>query len=411
MRNAYCSLRIVLGLVAIVSSFSETLLWGQVKNDFAQQKAKLINEVLVPGGIKDPRVLKAISDTPRHEFVAEKYRSEAYYDKALPIGDQQTISSPLIVSFMTQALDPQETDKVLEIGTGSGYQAAVLSPLVKDVYSIEIVEPLGKATAKLLKRLAYKNVHTKIGDGFQGWAEHAPFDKIIVTCSPEKVPQPLIDQLREGGLIVVPIGERYSQTLVLLRKVDGKIEEEKLLPTLFVPMTGKAEAGREVKPDPANPKFANGSFEEEAFESGAQPGWYYERQVKWVKDPKSPDGDHHVLFSNEDSGVSSHLLQGFGIDGRKVKRVELSGWIQLKNVVANGRTEQPYIIVTLYDSNRRELDPLVIGPFNSDSDWHEVKKTFDIPVSAREGIVRIGLFGATGEARFDNIKIQKVTGK
>ncbi len=410
MRQQSFTWLVYLGGILLLMAIPSPFCFGQNKAQFEKLRTKLINEVLVPGGVKDPRVLKAIADTPRHEFVAEKYRSEAYYDKVLPIGDQQTISSPLIVSFMTQALDTKETDKVLEIGTGSGYQAAVLSPLVKDVYSIEIVEPLGKSAEKVLKKLGYKNVHTKIGDGFQGWAEHAPFDKIIVTCSPEKVPQPLVDQLREGGMIVVPVGERYSQTLVLLRKKDGKVEEEKLLPTLFVPMTGKAEASREVKPDPANPKVANGSFEEEAFESGAQPGWYYERLVKWVKDPKSPDGEHHILFKNEDAGVSSHLLQGFGIDGRKVKRIELSGWIKLDNVVANNK-EQPFIGVTLYDQNRRELGLWIIGPFSGTSDWHEEKKTIDVPVSAREGIVRIGLFGATGEARLDNIKIRKVDGK
>lgn len=381
---------------------------GQAK--YESQIKALINGVIIPGGITDKRVLQSIAETPRHEFVAEKDKKEAYFDKALPIGDKQTISSPLIVSFMTQALDTKPTDKVLEIGTGSGYQAAVLSPLVKDVYSIEIVEPLGKSAARVLKRLGYKNVHTKIGDGFKGWPEHAPFDKIIVTCSPEKVPEPLVEQLKEGGLIVVPVGERYAQTLYLMRKKDGKMEEERLIPTLFVPMTGKAEENREVKPDPANPSVTNGSFEEEAFESGAQPGWYYERQVAWQKDGKSPDGQHHVLFKNETSGVSSHLLQGFGIDGRQVKRLELSGWVKLDNVVGD-EGERPFIGITLYDNNRRELGLWVIGPFTGTSDWHEEKKVIDIPVGAREGLVRIGLFGSTGEARFDKIQMRKVDPK
>ncbi|MCE9528994.1 MAG: protein-L-isoaspartate(D-aspartate) O-methyltransferase, partial [Planctomycetales bacterium] len=176
----------------------------------------------------------------------------------MPIGDKQTISSPFIVSYMTQSLDPKPTDKVLEIGTGSGYQAAVLSHLVKEVYSIEIVEALGRKAAVVLKKLRYDNVHTKVGDGFLGWKEHAPFDKIIVTCSPEKVPDPLVEQLKEGGLMVVPVGKRYEQTLYLFRKKDGKLESEALLPTLFVPMTGKAEENRKEKPDPLNPSLANG---------------------------------------------------------------------------------------------------------------------------------------------------------
>ncbi len=157
-------------------------------------------------------------DTPRHEFVPRDQQKNAYFDMSLPIGDEQTISGPFVVAYMTEQLDPQPADKVLEIGTGSGYQAAVLSPLVKDVYTIEIVEPLGKRAEPTLKRLKYDNVHVKIGDGYQGWPEHAPFDKIIVTCSPEKVPQPLVDELKEGGRMIVPVGERYRADAVSLHQ-------------------------------------------------------------------------------------------------------------------------------------------------------------------------------------------------
>src|SRR3990172_12411296 len=143
---------------------------------------------------------------------------------ALPIGDQQTISPPFVVAYMTQEVDPQPTDRVLETATGSGYQAAVLSPLVRNVYTIEIVEPLGKRAARTLKKLGYKNVFVKVGDGYQGWPDAAPFDKIIVTCSPEKVPQPLVDQLRDGGLMVIPVGERYQQTLYSMRKANGELQ-------------------------------------------------------------------------------------------------------------------------------------------------------------------------------------------
>ena len=142
---------------------------------------------------------------------------------------------------MTEALDPQPEDKVLEIGTGSGYQAAVLSPLVKSVYTIEIVQELAEQASSDLARLKYENVYPRHGDGFKGWPEHAPFDKIIVTCSPESVPKPLVEQLKEGGLIVIPVGERYQQTLYLLRKENGEMKSEALRPTLFVPMTGAAE--------------------------------------------------------------------------------------------------------------------------------------------------------------------------
>ena len=163
---------------------------------------------------------------------------------------------------MTEAIDPQPTDSVLEIGTGSGYQAAVLSPLVKDVYTIEIVEPLSKRATRTLKRLGIRQRAHARRRRLQRLARAAPFDKIIVTCSPEKVPQPLVDQLREGGLMVIPVGERYQQTLYLMRKTDGKLKSEALRATLFVPMTGEAEEQRKVKPDPKNPQIVNGSFEE-----------------------------------------------------------------------------------------------------------------------------------------------------
>src|SRR5581483_9449123 len=149
-------------------------------------------------------------------------------------GDKQTISPPYIVAYMTELLDPQPDDKVLEIGTGSGYQAAVLSPLVKEVYTIEIVESLGKAAAKRLKDLKYKNVFCKVGDGYLGWPEHAPFDKIIVTCSPENVPKPLVEQLKDGGKMIIPLGERYQQVFHLFEKQNGELKATRLGNTLFV---------------------------------------------------------------------------------------------------------------------------------------------------------------------------------
>jgi len=397
----------------ILAGFPAREASAQTRAQFEQIRKKMVDEYIVDAGIKDERVIKSMLATPRHEFVEAKYRLEAYFDKAIPIGDKQTISAPFIVAYMTQSLDPQPTDKVLEIGTGSGYQAAVLSPLVKEVYSIEIVESLGKSAAATLKRLGkYHNVTTKVGDGYLGWKEHAPFDKIIVTCSPEKVPGPLVEQLKEGGLMVVPVGERYEQTLFLLRKKDGKIKEEKLLPTLFVPMTGKAEEARKVKPDPENPHLSNGSFEEEAYPSGAQPGWYYEKHVKWETDAKAPDGGHYVSFTNEEPGVSAHLLQGFGIDGRKVKQLKVSAQLMTKGSAQGTEpNEKCHILFTLYDDQRHDLGMQVMGPFLGDSDWHEETMTFDIPATAREGIFRIGLFGGTGTAAFDKISIKKVEGK
>ena len=206
-------------------------------------RQRMVQDQLVAPGrdITNRLVLAAMGRVLRHEFVPEEYRSEAYADHPLPIGHEQTISQPYIVAFMTQQLDPGTLDRVLEIGTGSGYQAAVLAALVREVYSIEIVEPLARRAAADLKRLGYTNVHVRAGDGFKGWPEAAPFNAIIVTCAPEEVPQPLIDQLKEGGRMIIPVGPLYDQRLYLLRKKVGQVEREAVLAVRFVPMTRKKE--------------------------------------------------------------------------------------------------------------------------------------------------------------------------
>ena len=204
---------------------------------------RMVEEQLVGWGrgITNERVLAVMGKVLRHEFVPDAMRDEAYADGPLPIGHGQTISQPFIVAFMSEQLDPQPTERLLEIGTGSGYQAAVLAELVKEVYTIEIVEPLGRRAAADLQRLHYTNVHVRIGDGYQGWPEQAPFDAIIVTCAPEHVPQPLVDQLKDGGRMIIPVGKSGVQDLVLLHKQAGKLERHAVLPVRFVPMTGEAK--------------------------------------------------------------------------------------------------------------------------------------------------------------------------
>ena len=192
--------------------------------------------------VRDPLVLKAMRRVPRHVFVPEAYRQDAYWNNPLLIGHNQTISQPFIVAHMTELLQLKPGHQVLEIGTGSGYQAAVLAELCNEVYTIEIIPPLGRQAETLLKALGYSNIHVKVGDGFAGWPEFAPFDRIIVTCAPGDIPQPLIDQLAIGGRIVIPVGEPHQvQYLVVVRKdKKGRITREKQYPVRFVPMTGKA---------------------------------------------------------------------------------------------------------------------------------------------------------------------------
>lgn len=200
----------------------------------------MVTKQLAARGIADTRVLSAMAKVPRHEFVPEELQDEAYIDSPLPIGYRQTISQPYIVAFMTQALAPKADDKILEVGTGSGYQAAVLAELVAEVYTIEIVHELAVSAKDRLKRLAYKNIQVRSGDGYLGWQEAAPFDAIMVTAGADHIPQPLIDQLQSGGKLIMPVGTRLFQDLQILRKDDsGKVKVEKVLPVRFVPLTRK----------------------------------------------------------------------------------------------------------------------------------------------------------------------------
>jgi len=214
--------------------------------DFAAQRQRMVEQQLKPRGIKDESVLLTMAKVPREEFVPLDARADAYKDGALPIGYDQTISQPYIVAFMTEQLRPKQSDRVLEIGSGSGYQAAILAELVADVYTVEIVEPLAKTAEVTLERLGYKNVHVRVSDGYKGWPEAAPFDAIIVTCAPNKVPQPLMDQLKDGGRMVIPVGEQFAQQLYLLEKNSGQLKQSVSLPVRFVPMLreGRSRSNR-----------------------------------------------------------------------------------------------------------------------------------------------------------------------
>jgi protein-L-isoaspartate(D-aspartate) O-methyltransferase len=204
--------------------------------DFKAQREGMVREQIEARGIKKKKVLDALRKVERHKFVPQQYRLQAYMDYPLPIGEGQTISQPYIVALMTDVLDLDRSKKVLEIGTGSGYQAAILAELCHTVYTIEIVESLGKKAESLLSRLGYSNVRVKIGDGYEGWKAFSPFDAIIVTCAPSHIPAPLKEQLAEGGKMVIPVGLRQTQELVLLVKEKGDVKEQAILPVRFVPM-------------------------------------------------------------------------------------------------------------------------------------------------------------------------------
>ncbi|MCD4772111.1 MAG: protein-L-isoaspartate(D-aspartate) O-methyltransferase [Bacteroidales bacterium] len=208
---------------------------SQVK-DFEYQRKMMVKKQIEWRGINNNKILNAMRKVPRHKFIPEIYQEYAYEDTPLPIGDGQTISQPYIVAFMTDALNLNAKDKVLEIGTGSGYQAAILAEICDTVYTIEIFKSLGENAETVLKDLDYKNIFFKIGDGYNGWEKHSPFDAIIVTCAPTDIPKPLEEQLNEGGRMIIPVGKESVQKLVLIKKKNGKLYQDAVLPVRFVPM-------------------------------------------------------------------------------------------------------------------------------------------------------------------------------
>ncbi len=211
------------------------------RDDEGERRARMVETQIVARGVRDPRVLAAMREVPRHLFVDTAQRAQAYEDHPLPIAGNQTISQPYIVALMTELAEITPGERVLEIGTGSGYQSAVLSRLAREVYSIEIVPELARASGERLRRLGYGNVMVKEGDGYRGWSEHAPFDAIIVTAAPDRIPQPLLDQLAPGGRMVIPVGSFFQELKVLSKDKNGKISEKDILPVRFVPMTGEIE--------------------------------------------------------------------------------------------------------------------------------------------------------------------------
>lgn len=241
MTTARAAVFVLIVVLTTALLFSQTA-HVQETDPFAAARQRMIENHLKGRDITDPAVLQAMNEVPRHRFVPLPLQTYAYADRPLSIGHGQTISQPYIVAFMTQMLEVRPTDRVLEIGTGCGYQAAVLARLADKVYTIEIVEPLAAGAQKLLAELGFKNVFVKAGDGYDGWPEKAPFDKIIVTCAPEQIPPALTAQLAEGGLIIAPLGPSgHTQHLVLVKKSGGQLTQKKVLPVRFVPMTGKAK--------------------------------------------------------------------------------------------------------------------------------------------------------------------------
>jgi len=243
--------RTIVPLLLLLAVFAVGMAGVPRQDDFALARQQMVEEIRTRGGVTDAPVLAALEAVPRHLFVPESERGAAYADQPLPIGAGQTISQPYIVALMTSLLDVQPGDRILEIGTGSGYQAAVLARLAREVYSIEIVKSLGDRARRTLTDLGCRNIKLRIGDGYQGWPNAAPFDGIIVTAAPPRIPEPLLQQLKTGGRMVIPVGKGYQNLLVLTKRRDGGYDRRNVMPVFFVPMTGEAQ--RRVPPGPSLP--------------------------------------------------------------------------------------------------------------------------------------------------------------
>ncbi|MBY0550750.1 MAG: protein-L-isoaspartate(D-aspartate) O-methyltransferase [Candidatus Obscuribacterales bacterium] len=231
---------VVAGLATVLTSCGAHRAQDSANDEFTEMRKQMVARQIVAREVSDKRVILAMEQVPRHHFVPSEVQAQSYEDYPLPIGMDQTISQPYIVAFMCEQLKLKPGEKVLEIGTGSGYQAAVLSKLAKDVYSIEILEAMGKRAADTLRELGYANVHARIGDGYAGWPEEAPFDAIVVTAAPDHIPRALIDQLAPGGRLLVPVGKNLQSLERVTKDSAGKVSRETLLPVRFVPMTGAA---------------------------------------------------------------------------------------------------------------------------------------------------------------------------
>jgi protein-L-isoaspartate(D-aspartate) O-methyltransferase len=404
MHNTTSMLAILTGWMLCATSLAAVRA-QPAEDPYSAARNRLVDQAVEGEGITNEAVLQAMRKVPRHEFVPPGLRSRAYRDEALAIGSSQTISPPYIVAFMTETLDPQPDDSVLEIGTGSGYQAAVLAEIVREVYSIEIVRSLAQSAERRLKKLNYDNVRVKAGDGYQGWPEHAPFDRIIVTCSPETVPAPLIEQLKDGGTMIIPIGERYQQAFYLFRKQNGELQHERLSSTLFVPMTGESEEHRRIQPDANSPQLENGGFEVDENDDGRADGWHYQRRSELVSG--SPvQGGSFIEFNAENEGELAQALQGLAVNGRTIGFIEVSMWAQTQDLKRGSRGERAGVIVHFYDGRRVEIATQPIAFWDNDMTWKQIRRRIAVPARARELILRIGLNGATGILGIDDIRLK-----
>jgi protein-L-isoaspartate(D-aspartate) O-methyltransferase len=402
-----CSTALSIVIVPTGRLWAETPSARQGGDALATLRRAMVERDVVAVGVKNRAVLAALRATPREEFLAPEYRSLAYEDLALPIGHGQTTPAPGVVAALVERLDVRPGEKVLEIGAGCGYQTALLSRLASKVYAIEIVPELGKSAAERLDRLGYHNAKIQIGDGYQGWAEHAPFDKIVVACSPESVPPPLVEQLREGGRMLVALGDRHQQTLYSLKKVHGQLTATTLEETFTSAMSGVASAVRSPEDDAPLTPLANVGFELETLRAGKPDGWHSLRQARLDSTVLAGHGYRCLTFANRQPGRSAGAMQGMAVDGRRIQSLDVSAWIRCQQAQSGKTpTQLPRISLTFLDDNQQPITEEALGPWDGTFAWRQVRSEVLVPPQTRMALIAIGLFGAVGEASFDDIELR-----
>lgn len=392
------------------------------------------NELVLQDGLENDLVLSAMMRIPREKFLPQNKKSGAYRDVAIPIGCSRMDYSPYITAYCISQLDPAPDDKVLEIGTGCGYASAVLSLLVREVHTVEFHATLSKKANQSLKKIGIKNVYGKIGDGFQGCPEQAPFDKIIVWGAVEDIPESLIDQLKEGGRMVVSVGEKYQQTLYLCRKKNGELKKETLPPTFFTSMPGEAESRRILLADPKNPSILGGDFEHYYGETRLPYGWYHVKNARILQGPDAPNGTNYMRFEVEPEYTIVHdphemedsygeppeqfvpsaektaqIVQSFAIDGKTVSRVKFGVFLRAENIQPLDPQNPPKgtIVLAFYGEDREVLQCVQLASVYGSFNWKPFSTEIPVPRKTLEADLYIGLFQNAGRLDIDAVSLER----
>ncbi|MCE9528021.1 MAG: protein-L-isoaspartate O-methyltransferase [Planctomycetales bacterium] len=402
------TLRFCLAIVAFALASQQPAAAQSGLRELLEARRLMVQEEIANQGIENERLLEAMRDVPREQFVPLSRRNLAYLNVAIAYDDGQVILPPLVTAHLIEQLNPHKNDKVLVIGPGSGYSTALLSRMVREVFAVEIDPVIAKTAEETLARLKYTNVKVRVGDGFEGWKEHAPYQRIIVECSPDSVPKALVEQLAEGGILLVPIGDEFDQTMHLCKKENGKLTTLSLWPTLLLPMKGKAEELRSQSEMPRDPSILNGGFEELVPKTKDVPAhWAYVRQGRAIAGEFCPEGKNSLAFVNLTPGAAAMALQAFPVDGKKVSELSFACNVWGKDIrPGQNRQQLPRVEVRFFDEKRRLVGGDWMGGWNLTFDWLGKEHVFSVPRTAKFAVLRIGLCGATGEIRFDDLKLE-----